>query len=132
MTQVKTSTEAPSVSITNSNGKKKISKGSKSGKAKATVTNPSKDKALTKVNLAKNAAETTKAVAEREVKYAYPDDCKTAAKKKVFRRNARAAMLKFTKALEALKGSHKPEEITKRKELQAEKEKFVKDTYTGK
>lgn len=80
---------------------------------------------------AKKAKETEKPTVERESKYLYPADCKTAKEKKEFRRKARAASERYTKDLKKLK---KATDAQGQKEYQAlikEHKSWKKKTYAA-
>lgn len=89
-----------------------------------------KDK-VKQANLEKAGKDASKKVADREVKYAYPTDCNTASKKKVFRRNARAAARRFDKAISALKTSKEKNAKVDLEKLKKDQATFVKQTYTA-
>jgi len=98
--------------------------------ASATQTNPSNKekkakKQLDKANVAKNALK----VIPRDSKYLYPEDVKTAADKKKFRRNARALRSKFEKDIKILSKSKEAGHEKDLKALQKEQATFMKETY---
>lgn len=102
--------------------------------AEATKTGKKKKKAkteATKQNIANAGKNAAKSTVERESKYSYSDDCKTAKDKKEFRRKARAAAAAFDKELKTLK---KKTDAAGVKEYQKAKKEFStwkKATYTN-
>lgn len=98
-------------------------------KTKKTATKKAEVK---KLNTDKVGKETAAKTADREVKYLYPADCNTASKKKMFRRNSRAAAAKFEKTIAALQADTSPKAKSELKAVLAKRADFRKVTYTGK
>jgi len=119
----------------NANVVAKDKKATNKQKVDTKSTNPSKsakadkkEEVLTQANVAKAALQV---LPGRESKYAYPENVKTPADKKVFRRNARQQRNKFMVALEKLRASNEKADKAELKKIEEEQKEWMKKTYTA-
>ena len=121
------STKTNANAVTNkSNKNKKV--GTKSTNPSKSAKADKKEGELTQANVAKAALQV---LPGRESKYAYPENVKTPADKKVFRRNARQQRNKFMVALEKLRASNEKADKAELKKIEEEQKEWMKKTYTA-
>lgn len=98
------------------------------------ATNPSKSKGTDKKHATLTNANANKAakgvVKDRESKYQYPTDVKTADKKKAFRRNARQQRVKYDKVIKALQASNAKKDRSELRKMEKEQAEWMLKTYS--